>query len=268
MKNRICLALVLSLLVALCFLTGCQKKGSQSTLKVAATSLPHGEILEQLIPELKSKGIDLQVIIVEDYNTPNRALMDKDVDANFFQHLPFLEIQNRELGYTLESLTGVHIEPMGLYSKKIGSLKELKPYASIAIPSDPSNQARALCLLEKENLISLNRHDSNTSLRNIVQNPFSIQFIEIDSPLLSRSLEDVQLAAITTNFALQAGLSPKNDALATEDSQSLFVNIIAIRSGESKREALQVLKKAINSEQIRIFIENRYDGQVMPAFEN
>lgn len=253
------------ILIGLGLLTACHTP-SEPTLKVAATSVPHAEILEHLKPDLQSHGIHLDIVVVEDFNTPNRALNDREVDANFFQHLPFLTMQNQELGYSLESLVAVHLEPMGLYSKKVQHVTDIKTGASVAIPSDPTNQARALNLLEKCHLITLNRHDSQTSLLNISANPYSLHLIELDSPLLSRTLEDVELAAISTNFALQAGLSPKRDALAQEDAHSLFVNIVAIRAGESQRPDLLLLKQLLSSEKTRHFIEVHYQGVILPAF--
>lgn len=243
-------------------LTSCHKQSGKQ-LRVAATSVPHAEILEHIKPELKNKGIDLDTVIVEDYNTPNRALQDKEVEANFFQHLPFLEAQKKDFGYTIESLVGVHVEPMGLYSTKIKSLNELKPGMTIAIPNDPTNQARALLLLEKKSLIKLGKKDITASVLDIEKPPY--RFMEIDPAMLSRSLDDVDMAAITTNFALQAGLIPQKDALAIEDGQSLFTNIVAIRSGEERNPDLQALKDALTSADTKHFIIENYRGAIIPA---
>lgn len=247
------------------FLAGCQKS-SQPALTVAATAIPHAEILEFVKPDLKEKGIDLHILVVEDFNTPNRALEDREIDANFFQHLPFLEMQNEELGYQLEELVGIHLEPMALYSKKLTSLQDLKPGSVVAIPNDPTNQARALCLCEDLGLIKLKRHDAKASLLDITENPYQLKWMDLDSALLSRALDDVFLAAITTNFALQAGLLPKQDALAIENGQFLFVNYVVIRSGESQREDLQALKAALTSSKVKDFIQERYQGAISPTF--
>ena len=264
MKNKFYLLNIFFALIC-SLLPSCQNQ-SRSTLRIAATSVPHGEILEQLQEGLEKEGIHLEILIVEDFHTPNRALNDREVDANFFQHHPFLAIQNREFGYNLEALTAVHVEPMALYSKKMSRLEDLQNGSVIAIPSDPTNQARALCLLEQIKAIELNRHDSEVGLLNISSNPKQFQFIEVDSALLSRSLDDVDLAAITTNFALQAGLSPRECALATERADSDFANLVVIRSGEQKRQDLQILKQAITSEKVRTFIEERYRGAICPSF--
>ena len=255
--------IILFVFAALC-MASCQHSQNE-TLKVAATSVPHAEILEQIKPDLQKEGINLQVVVVEDYNTPNRALADKEIDANFFQHEPFLEAQKKEFDYKLISLAKVHLEPMALYSKRITSLKDLQDKAKIAVPSDPTNQARALLLLEKAGLLTLNKHDTTASVLNIRLNPKNLEVLEIDSPLLSRSLDDVDVAAITTNFALQAGLHPK-ESLAIESTDSAFFNVLVIREGDQNRTDLQKLKDALNSEKVRKFIEDKYHGAVIPAF--
>jgi D-methionine transport system substrate-binding protein len=254
---------VLSTLLAL--LTSCGGS-SKPSLKVASTSVPHAEILEYIKPDLQAQNIDLEILIIDDFNTPNRALADGEVDANFFQHLPFLEAQKVDFGYKLEDLVAVHLEPMALYSKKHSSLKDLQDHATIAIPSDPTNQARALALIEQTGLITLKAKGAKTSLLDIASNPRQLQFVEMDSPLLSRALEDVDAAAISTNFALLGGLSPKKDALAVESAQSRFVNVVVIREGESQRPELQALKRAITTEKVRQLIDQKYQGAVIPAF--
>lgn len=259
MKKKIVLA---SLSLLSFFMTGCEK-GKPNVLKIAATSVPHAEILEFIQPDLKERGIDSEIIIVEDYNTPNRSLSDGEVDANFFQHAPFLEAQMKEFGYRLQNYSKVHIEPMALYSLHHGELSQLPDGAIIAIPSDSSNQARALQLLEKIGLVTLNLHDVTASLQNVVSNPKGLQFLEVDSALLSRTLQDANAAAITANFALQAGLLPK-ESLAAESSDSLFANILVIRQGEENRPELKTLKELLGSEKVGQFIEDRYQGALVP----
>ncbi len=254
----------LLLFFSLFCLCSCGSK-SENTLKVAATPVPHAEILEFIKPDLAAQNIDLNVIVVDDFNTPNRALADKEIDANYFQHQPFLDKQKKDFGYELISMGPIHIEPMGLYSKKIQSLKELKKGSLVAVPNDPTNEARALLLLEKQGLIKLSRHDSNASVVDIIENPLQLSFTEIDSPLLARSLDDVALAAITTNFALQAKLSPQKDALLLEDSNSPYANILVVRSGEENNPKIQALKAALQSQKVKEFIEKKYQGAVLPA---
>jgi D-methionine transport system substrate-binding protein len=247
--------------------TSCQDKSTKQQLKVAATSTPHAEILERIVAPLKEKNIDLNIIVIEDFNIPNRALAEKEVDANFFQHLPFLDLQNRELGYNLEPFFKVHIEPMGLYSKTINDLNWLSMQAKVAIPNDATNQTRALLLLEKANLIKLKqKNEINFSLLDIVENKKDLFFIELEASILPRILKEVDLAAINTNFAMQANLSPLDDALIIEDKLSQFVNIVAIRSGESNREILQIFKNELTSENLKNFIEEKYKGCITPAF--
>jgi D-methionine transport system substrate-binding protein len=249
----------------LLILTSCGQS-SKPTLKVASTSVPHAEILEFIQPHLQTQNIALEIIIIDDFNTPNRALADREVDANFFQHLPFLEAQKADFGYELESLVAVHLEPMVLYSKKHHSLEEIKDGATIAVPSDVSNQARALALCEQAGLIALNSKGAKTSLLDIASNPRHLHFLEMDSALLSRALEDADAATISTNFALLGGLSPKTDGLATENGQSRFSNLVVIRAGESQRAELQTLKAALTHEKVRQFIEEHYQGAVIPSF--
>lgn len=239
---------------------------SKPTMKVAATSVPHAEILEFIQPHLKAQNIEMEILMIDDFNTPNRALADREVDANFFQHLPFLEAQQADFGYTIEPLVAIHLEPMALYSKKYRDIKDIKDGATIALPSDVSNQARALALCEQAGLITLKTNNAKTSVLDIASNPHHFHFIEMDSPLLSRALDDVDAAAISTNFALLAGLSPKTDALAIESSQSRYTNFVVIREGENQKHELQALKTALTTDQARQWIEERYQGAVIPAF--
>jgi D-methionine transport system substrate-binding protein len=256
----------LLLLASLLLLSTSCEKSSKPTLKVAATSIPHAEILELIQPHLQAQNIEFEIVIIDDFNMPNRALADREVDANFFQHLPFLEAQQIDFGYALESLVAVHLEPMALYSKKHLALEEIKEGALIALPSDASNQARALTLCEEIGWVTLKTQGTKTSVLDIASNPRHLHFIEMDSPLLSRALDDVDAAFITINFALLAGLSPQRDALAIEKGQSRFANIVAIRKGEQARADLHALKMALITEQIRQFIEERYQGAIIPAF--
>lgn len=254
--------LCLCLFAAISFVS-CKEQKQDNVLKVAATAVPHAEILEQIKPELANKGIQLEIIIVDDYQIPNRALADGEVDANFFQHEPFLESQKSQFGYSLTSYAGVHLEPMALYSKKISKPADLSKKSIVAIPSDPANQARALLLLEANGLITLSRHDVEANLLSITSNPLELHFLEIDAPLLPRALSDVDLAAINTNFALQGGLNPHKDALAIESADSLFVNILVIRQGEENNPALMELKKQLKSEKVGNFIEKQYKGAIL-----
>lgn len=235
-------------------------------LKIAASTVPHAQMLEFIQPDLKAQGINLIIVVTDDYNMPNRALADKEVDANFFQHAPFLEEQIQQFHYPIVSLAKIEIEPMGIYSKKINSLSHLKEKATIAIPNDPTNEARALMLLQEHDIIQLDNDNLQTTILNISKNPKHIKFIEIDAAMLPRSLEDVDAAVINTNYALEAKLSPIKDALALEDKNSPYANIIVIRIEDENRPDIQALKTAMTSEKMKEFILQKYKGSILPAF--
>jgi D-methionine transport system substrate-binding protein len=241
--------------------------GPKNGFKVAATAVPHAQMLGFVKPDLKAQGIDLIIIVTDDYNMPNRALADHEVDANFFQHIPFMEEQIKQFHYAIESIAKIELEPMGIYSKKIHSLSELKDNATIAIPNDPTNEARALDLLQKHGIIQLDDpHNLQATVLNITDNPKHIKFLEVDAAMLPRSLEDVDAAAINTNYALEAKLSPLKDALVLESKDSPYANVIAIRIGDENRPEIEALKTAMTSEKMREFIINKYKGAVIPAF--
>jgi D-methionine transport system substrate-binding protein len=258
--RSIVLILCLSLLFHSC---SKEKKG----LKVAATPVPHAEMLQWIQPDLKTQGIDLEIVVIDDYNLPNRALADGDVDANFFQHLPFLEAQKKSFGFPLILIASIQIEPMGIYSKKVRNFNDLKKGSRIALPSDPSNEARALLLLQKNGWIKLKREGEwDLSILDIASNPHELTFIEMDAALLPHILEDVDAAIINANFALGAGLIPSQDALLLEDRDSPFANILVVQEGSESRDDIQALKKAMTSEKMRQFIQERYRGSLEPAF--
>jgi D-methionine transport system substrate-binding protein len=254
---------VLSLAAVFC---GCSTQ-SKNGLKVAATAVPHAQMLEFVKPELKEQGIDLKIIVTDDYNMPNRALANKEVDANFFQHTPFLDEQIKEFHYPIESIGKIEIEPIGVYSKKIKSLAMIPNNAVIAVPNDPTNEGRALLLLEKQGLIQLKNADKlGSTILDIQKNPKNIQFLEVDAAMLARALDDVTAAVINTNYVLQAGLNPLKDALVLEDSNSPYANILVIKIGDENRSDIQALKKAMSSEKMKEFILKTYKGAVIPAF--
>jgi D-methionine transport system substrate-binding protein len=251
---------------ALLFLSGCGSH-PKNGLKVAATPVPHAQMLEFIKPDLKEKGIDLIIITTDDYNMPNRALAEKEVDANFFQHIPFMELQIKEFNYPIQSDGKIEIEPMGIYSKKIKSLSDLKNNAVIAIPNDPSNEGRALLLLQSQGIIQLDDPNNlKATIWNITQNPKQLKIFEVDAAMLPRSLQDVDAAVINTNYALEANLNPLKDALVLESKDSPYANILAIRIGDENRPDIQALKEALTSEKMAQFILNQYKGAVLPAF--
>ena len=241
--------------------------GEKVVLKVGATAVPHAEILEQIKPELAKENIDLQIVEFNDYVQPNLTLNDGELDANFFQHKPYLDEFVSEHSVKLTSAGGVHIEPMGIYSHKVKAVDELPENATIAIPNDPTNGGRALLLLAKAGVITLkDNNDIKATVQSIVENPKNIQFQEVDAAQLPRVLDDVDAAVINTNYAMQAGFVPEKDALMIEDSTSPYVNIVAVREGDENRPEIKALMKALRSDTVKKFIEEKYKGAVVPAF--
>ncbi|WP_294157725.1 MetQ/NlpA family ABC transporter substrate-binding protein [uncultured Selenomonas sp.] len=238
------------------------------TLKVGATAVPHAEILEQAKPLLAKEGIDLQIVEFNDYVQPNLALNDKELDANYFQHEPYLKNfidEHKEV--KLANAAGVHIEPMGIYSHKVKKLDELKDGASIAIPNDPTNGGRSLLLLEKAGLLKLKEGvGEKATIQDIVENPKNLKFQEVEAAQVPRTLDDVDAAIINSNFAMQVPLDPTKDAMFIEDSTSPYVNIIAVRAGDESRPEIQALIKVLHSDEIKNFINEKYKGAVVPAF--
>jgi len=248
------------------------KETTTGVIKIGATQEPHAQILNDVVkPKLKEQGIDLEVIVFQDYVQPNTQLFEKQLDANYFQHIPFLEQTNREKGYNLIAIGGVHIEPLGAYvakGKTYQSASDLPDKATIAITNDPTNVGRMLLLLEREGLIKLKEgKGSEATLQDIVDNPKHLQFLQMDAPLLPRALEDpkVDLALINTNFALQAGLNPVKDAIFMEDKQSPYVNVLTVRPDNKDDPRIQALLDVLLSNDVKTYIEDKYNGAVVPA---
>ncbi len=271
-------ALIASLLIATLAFAGCGGSSSSSssgaassgakTLKVGATSVPHAEILEQIKPELEKQGIKLEIVEFNDYVQPNLSLNDKELDANYFQHKPYLDnFISEHKDCKLVSAAGIHIEPMGVYSKKVKDLKELKDGATVAVPNDPTNEGRSLLLLEKAGLLKLKEGVAEkATLQDIVENKKNLKFQEVEAAQVPRTLEDVDAAVINSNFAMQVNLDPTKDALFIEDSTSPYVNIIAVREGDADRPEIQALIKALKSQTVKDFIKEKYKGAVVAAF--
>lgn len=242
--------------------------GAKTTLKIGATPVPHAEILEIVKPLLAQQNIDLQIVEFSDYVQPNLALNDKELDANFFQHEPYLDnfvSEHKEV--KLKNAGGIHIEPMGIYSKKIKQLDALPDGASIAIPNDPTNGGRSLLLLEKAGLLKLKDGVGvKATVQDIASNPKNLKFQEVEAAQVPRTLDDVDAAVINTNFAMQVNLVPTKDALFMEDKTSPYVNIVAVREGDEKRPEIEALLKALKSKEVKDFIESKYKGAIVPAF--
>ncbi|MDE5925909.1 MAG: MetQ/NlpA family ABC transporter substrate-binding protein [Helicobacter sp.] len=235
-------------------------------LIVGATPEPHAVMLEQVKATLEKEGIILEIKEFTDYVTPNKSLDDGSLDANFFQHKPYLDSFNKEHKTNLVSIAGIHLEPMGVYSKNIKSLDELKEGDLISLPNDPSNGARALRILEANGLIKLQEGVELPSVQDITENPKNLKFKEMDAPQLARALSDVSASVINTNFALLAGLSPLNDAIALESKDSPYTNIVAVKGGNEKDARIQKLIHSLQSEEMRQFILDQYKGAILPSF--
>jgi D-methionine transport system substrate-binding protein len=242
---------------------------AQETLKIAASAVPHAEILEFVKPLLKSQGVLLDIRVFTDYVQPNLQVAENQLDANFFQHQPYLDAFNVAHGTNLVAVPNsqVHIEPFGAYSKKLRSLAALPDGAQIAVPNDPSNCGRALALLQKQGLIRL-RDPANilATARDIVDNPKKIKIRELEAATLPRTLDDVDLALINTNYALVAGLNPLRDALFIESGDSPYANLVVTRVDNAQSPAVKKLVSALRSPETKRFIENHYHGAVIPAF--
>jgi D-methionine transport system substrate-binding protein len=242
--------------------------GQPIVLKVGASPVPHAEILNVVKPLLEAEGIELQIVEFADYNQPNLRLADKDLDANYFQHIPYLESFSKDHNLDLTYTAKVHIEPMGIYSEKIKDISELEDGAEIAIPNDPTNGGRALILLEQAGLLKIKEGVGITAtVYDIVENPKNLKITELEAATLPRVLGDVAAAVINSNYALEAKFVPTKDALVLESPQdNPYVNILAIRKGDENRPEIVKLSEALNSPEVKKFIEDEYQGAVIPAF--
>ncbi|EHB56889.1 MULTISPECIES: MetQ/NlpA family ABC transporter substrate-binding protein [Paenibacillus] len=237
------------------------------TIKVGASPAPHAKILEHIKPALEKEGVNLEIVEFTDYVLPNTKVDSKEIDANFFQHKPYLDNEIKERGLKLESVIAVHVEPLGAYSRTIKSVDELKDGAVVAIPNDPSNAGRALTLLSKNGVIKLaDETKLEATAKDITENPKNLEFKEVEAAMLPRMLDELDLAVINTNYALEAGLDPTKDALFIEDKDNPYANLLVARPDNKDSEAIQKLAKALTSEDVKTFIEQEYKGAVIPAF--
>ncbi len=255
-------------------LAACGQSGSPAdgdkTIKVGASPTPHAEILDAVKDELAKDGYTLEVVEYNDYIQPNTALEDGQLDANYFQHVTYLNDFNEENGTHLVDAADIHFEPFGLYAGKTSSLDALPDGATVAVPNDTTNEARALLLLQQEGLIKLKDGAGlNATVVDIVENPKNLKIEELEAAQLPRSLQDVDIAAINGNYALGAGLKV-SDALATESDQGeaakAYANILAVKDGNQDSEKTKALVKALTSETARKYIDDTYDGAVVAVF--
>ena len=236
-------------------------------LTVAASPVPHAEILEFVKPALAKEGVDLKVKVFTDYVQPNVQVAEKRLDANFFQHQPYLDEFNKSKGTNLVSVAAVHLEPLGAYSSKYKKLDELKDGATVVIPNDATNGGRALLLLDKAGLIKLKDSKNILStVKDITENPKNLKFRELEAATIPRVLTQVDLALINTNYALEAKLNPEKDALVIEGSDSPYVNILVARPDDKDSEDMKKLVAALHTPEVKAFILEKYKGAILPAF--
>ena len=280
MKKILSLLFALTMAVGLCACGGTtddassddtEPAGEPVVLKIAASPTPHAEILQQVVSILAEQNITLEITEYGDYVIPNTAVEEGDENANYFQHGPYLDQFNKENGTHLVSVAKVHYEPMGVYAGMTATLEELPDGAVIAVPNDATNEARALLLLESLGLIELNHEAGLDATPNdITSNPKNLQFKELEAAMLPQTIEEVNLSVINANYALQADLSPAEDALAIESSDSeaaqTYANIIVVKEGDENNEAVLALIEAIQSDAVRDFINETYSGSVVPMF--
>ena len=235
-------------------------------IKVGVTPFPHKDIMEAARPLLEKEGYELKIVEFTDYVTPNTALAEGAIDANFFQHVPYFDNANKERGLKCVWVAKIHIEPMGLYSSKVKSVDEIEEGAQIAIPNDATNCARALRVLEKAGLIKVKEGELITA-KDITDNPKKLKISEIDAAQLPRTLQDVTAAVINTNFAGEAGLNPAKDAIVIEDKDSPYANIIVVREADKDSDKTKALVKAVQSPEVKAFIEKDLVPRgIVPAF--
>lgn len=271
MKRIAKLALILTLVLAL--FTGCGANSTKgSTVVVGASVTPHAEILNVAKEILAEKGITLKIVEFTDYVQPNTNVESGDLDANYFQHIQYLNQFNKDNNTHIVSVASIHYEPFGIFAGKTSSLAELKDGAIISVPNDGTNEARALMLLEAQGLIKLKEDVGFTAtILDIAENPKNLVIKELEAAQLTLSLQDVDLAVINGNYAIQAGLNATTDALAIEDKDSdviknNYTNILCVKEGNENNPAIQELVKALKSDKVKTFMQEKYNGAVVPMF--
>lgn len=255
-----------SLVLAACGQQGVKKADANAPLIVGATAVPHAEILEHIKPLLAAEGVQIEIKVFNDYVQPNTQLVERRLDANYFQTKPYLDEFNASRGADLTTVAGVHVEPLGAYSRRFRSLDQLPNGAEVAVPNDASSIGRSLILLQKAGLIRLkDATNPLQSLRDIAENPRNLRFRELESATLPRVLDQVDMAVINTNYALDAGLKPKTDALTLEGADSPYVNYLVARPDNRTDARIAALAAMLRSQAVKDFIAAKYDGAVIPA---
>ncbi|WP_448191033.1 MetQ/NlpA family ABC transporter substrate-binding protein [Azospirillum sp. sgz301742] len=240
---------------------------SAETIKIGVSAGPHAQIMEQVKPIAAKQGLDIQIIEFTDYVIPNQALSQGDLQANSFQHEPYLDNQVKDRGYEIVNVGKTVVFPMGIYSKKVKSLAELKDGAKIAVPNDPTNGGRSLLLLQANGLIKLRDGAGlKASPVDIKENPKKLQILELDAAQLPRSLDDVDAAAVNTNYALESGLDPNKDTIAKESADSPYTNIIAVRKADKDKPWVAALVQSYHSPKVKQFVLDKFKGAVVPGW--
>lgn len=267
MKKKVVSLLSAAALTAV-LLTGCGGGSDDKTITVAASATPHAEILEQAKPLLEAKGYTLEIKVFSDYVQPNNVVESGDFDANYFQHLPYMEEFNAEQGTHLVSVGGIHYEPFGLYPGKSSDLADMQG-ASIAVPNDTTNEARALLLLQDNGYLTLKDGAGLTATKlDIVDNPYNIEIVELEAAQIPRTLQDVTFGIMNGNYAMEAGYTVAENALLYEDEGSdattTYVNVIAVKEGNENSDKIKALVEVLKSDEIREYINATYNGGVVP----
>lgn len=263
--KKIAAVLLIALIAVSLFAGGASEKKSESVIKIGATPDPHVPLLQLVVEDLAKEGYKLEVIEFTDYVTPNEALESGDLDANFFQHIPYLESFNNERGFHLVNAGGVHVEPIALYSKKHKALSDLPNGATIAIPNDPTNEGRALLLLQSAGLITLKDNAGLEAVpADIKTNKKNLKFVEIEAASLPRTYADVDAAIINGNYAIPAGLIATKDGLFVEGADSPYVNVIAVKAGNENNPGIVALVKALKTDKVAKYVAEHYpNGEVV-----
>jgi D-methionine transport system substrate-binding protein len=253
--------------VALLLTQGAFGAAKAESFKIGVENGPHAEIAEIVKKQVAAKGIDLQIFEFSDYTRPNPAVNDGDLDANAFQHKPYLDQQIKDRGYKLTPVANIVVFPIGVYSQKVKSLKDLAPGAKVAIPNDPSNGGRALLLLQAQGLLKLKDGTGITpSVLDIAENPKKLKIVEVDAAQVPHYLPDVDAAVINTNYAIQGKLDPAKDAIAREDANSPYVNILVVRTADKDKPWVKALVEAYHSAEVKDYVLKKYPGIVVPGF--
>lgn len=241
--------------------------GDKKEIKMGVTAGPHAEVMEEVAKEAAKQGITIKVVEFNDYVQPNKALAEGDLDMNSMQHQPYMDNVVKKQGLKITSIGKTIILPMAVYSHKYKDIKDVADGAKVTIPNDPTNGARALLLIQQAGLIKLKNGNSvDASVTDITENPKNLQFVELDAAQIPRSLDDTDLACVNTNYAIPAGLNPQKDSILVESKDSPYANVMAVRQGDENNETYKKVLEIYQSEPIKKFIEEHFQGTILPAF--